>query len=409
MIGIGESYLALFILAAGLGQVFSGLALTIPVLIGAGLQLFSLSGARAVGGIRRWTVLSAAVQAVAWVPLAVAAFVGVVPAWLVLLAVAMYQAGGLAAGATWTTWIGQIVPERVRSRYFARRAWPCHMGTLVAIVGGGLLLHSQVGSAALDRDAQGGEPIDGLAWFGALFVMAMLARGVSAFFLSVKSCTESPAIRHVHVHPAKFLGRLWSSPDGRLIATMMLMTGAANIANPFWPAFLKEQLDLSYAQVMMLMATNLTSKAFAQVMWGEVAARIGAWRVLLIGGAMVVPLTGLWMVPGGFWWLMGVQVLAGSAWAAWELATLLLALRLVPERERTSLWAQFNLGNALLVAAGSSLGAVLLHHGERAPAWLAALGVGPFAMAFVVSIAGRLGVVLWLLRSSRLLPRGVRA
>lgn len=320
MVGVGEWYMPLFVLAAGLGQVLSGLVVTLPSLIGAVLQLASPWGARVMGGVREWTVLSAAVQAAAWAPLAVGAAVGWIPAWLVLASMVLYQAGGLAAGATWTTWIGQLVPSRIRSRYFGRRAWWCHMGTVGGVVAGGLILEAGVGTSG-HTGPSARALAEGIVWFAALFAIAGVMRGVSAYYLWRQTGMGPVHGVHVHVAPTDLLRRLRRGRDGRLIASMMLMMGGAMVANAFFPAFLKDALGFSYAQIMALLATSVLAKAFTQPLWGEVAHRgggAGADRVLLLGGLLVVPLPALWLVAGsmpsgGFWWMLATQVLAGAA------------------------------------------------------------------------------------------------
>lgn len=411
MVGVGESYLGLFVLAAGLGQVLAGLVITLPNLLGAVLQLASLHGARLVGGLRAWTTLSAVVQALSWLVLAVLAMIGWVPAWAVFIAATLYYAGGLAAGASWTTLIGQLVPGRIRTRYFARRAWPCHVGTFLGLVAGGLLLeYGAGGGRGLDDAALA----DGLAWFAALFGIAFLARAVSAYYLSRHTDTGPITSEHVHVAPLDFIARLRHSREGRLVAAMILMTGAANIANPFFPVFLKDERDFSYAQIMILLATSLLTKAFAQVLWGELAQRAaassgrGVWKILVLTSVLIATLPGLWMLHPSFEWLIVTQVVSGFAWAGWELVTLLMTLQLVREHERTSVWAQYNMLNAFVGFGGSLVGAVLMGAMARGT-WLedagASVGTGLFFGAFLASIAGRLGVGLWLLRSRAWLSR----
>lgn len=62
MLGLGESFLPAFVLALGLGQVFSGLIATLPMLAGALLQLVTPLGVRSMGSYRSWIVLSASIQ-----------------------------------------------------------------------------------------------------------------------------------------------------------------------------------------------------------------------------------------------------------------------------------------------------------------------------------------------------------
>jgi len=55
-----------------------------------------------------------------------------------------------------------------------------------------------------------------------------------------------------------------------------------------------------------------------------------------------------------------VQVLAGSCWAAWELAVALLFFDAVPHRDRTGVITVYNLGLAIATVAGATAGGILL-------------------------------------------------
>jgi hypothetical protein len=54
---------------------------------------------------------------------------------------------------------------------------------------------------------------------------------------------------------------------------------------------------------------------------------------------------------------------AGSVWAVYELATMLLVLESIEESERTSILTTFNLVNALATVGGATLGGAALHYG----------------------------------------------
>ena len=60
MTGCGEAYFVAFGLAAGLGEVTSGLLATVPLLIGAAVQMVSPWGIRRCGSLRTWIASNAA-------------------------------------------------------------------------------------------------------------------------------------------------------------------------------------------------------------------------------------------------------------------------------------------------------------------------------------------------------------
>jgi MFS family permease len=82
-------------------------------------------------------------------------------------------------------------------------------------------------------------------------------------------------------------------------------------------------------------------------------------------------------------------VLAGTAWAAYELATVLLVFEAIPAHERTTLLTLFNLANAVAMVAGALCGGLLLDAFGR--------GQTAYFALFLISSALR-GATLVLLR-----------
>ena len=60
------------------------------------------------------------------------------------------------------------------------------------------------------------------------------------------------------------------------------------------------------------------------------------------------------MFSGSFPYLVGIEILAGGVWAAYELATLLLFFETIPTEKRVGVLTAFNLANAAAVVIGSA-------------------------------------------------------
>src|SRR5271166_1543467 len=83
MVGIGETYLPAFVLASSGSQLACGLVSTVPLVIGAVLQLGSPWLMRKCGSYRRCVSLCVFLQAATFVPLLVAAVAGHIPTVLI--------------------------------------------------------------------------------------------------------------------------------------------------------------------------------------------------------------------------------------------------------------------------------------------------------------------------------------
>jgi MFS family permease len=389
MVGIGESYLALFVLAAGYSKVAAGLVTTIPFLLGALLSLISPFGVRVMGSYKRFIVLCAAVQSASFLPLIFMSATDRI--WLpaVFAAAALYWGSGMCAAAAWNTWIGLLIPARIRSHYFGRRARLCHLATIAGLAAGGLTLEFAM---------EGGRTLP--HWYAVLFGIAGLCRLISTFFLASQTETGPAPGDHREVAPVELVRRLRHGSDGRFMLYMMLMQVGVQTAQPFFAPFIREGLQFSYIHFLTLTAAGYVARAIFQPLWGAFANRRGALRLLWIGGLGLVPLSGLWLagayVPGAwiFWCLLLTQLVSGVLWAAYEQAVLLMMFDHIREEERTSLWSAFSVGNASAMVGGSLIGASLLGQTTEVNAYFG---------TFLLSVALRLATVVYLRRAHELL------
>ncbi|HZZ71197.1 MAG TPA: MFS transporter [Pirellulales bacterium] len=378
MTGVGETYLPAFVLALGLGEVAAGLVCTIPLFLGAVLQLIAPRGIRWCGSHRRWVVACAFLQAASFLPLMLGALLGTMPLLLVFVLVAGYFGSGLATSGAWNMWMQHLVPATIRAKFFARRTRLTQISMLMGFVlGGGLL--------------QWSARLEGPLWiFAVLFFLAFLGRAVSATCLALQS--EPPALRGaLPTLPWRTLcARVVRGSEGRLLLYLWLMQGAAQISGPYFSPFMLEQLHFSYATYVSLLGCSYLAKAVMLPFWGRVAQRHGARRLLAIGGIAVIPMPLLWTVAQTPVFLGCVQLLAGTCWGAFELAAFLIIFDTIRPAERTAVLTIFNLGNAFTTVVGSLLsGALLGLLGRNVPAYLA---------IFALSSTARLLTVPWLAR-----------
>lgn len=376
MVGIGEQILPAFVLALALGEVASGLVATLPPMVGAILQLGSHAGVRLVGSHKRWVLIAVGIQAVSFVPLVIGAIVGAMPTWAVFAAATAYWLGGASAGAAWSTWVGTLTPPRIRARWFGLRQMALQGGTLAGFIAAGVVLalvsQGQDLKAVMQTDALRGV----LLAFAALFAVAGVCRAVSFYGLTRQTEPEPMPAGHRGVGVLELLRRARSRPDSAsgqdvwLIGYMVAVSFAAQICSPFVNPYLLEQRQTGFLTWTLLVGLVMFGKAVALNALGRYAHKHGARRLLWFGGVGTTLIGFLWAgAPGQagadqsawfFGYLVGVQLFSGVTWACYELATWLLLLEHLDERERTSLMSVYFCANYLATAAGSLLGGWLL-------------------------------------------------
>jgi predicted MFS family arabinose efflux permease len=253
----------------------------------------------------------------------------------------------------------------VRVRYFGWRSriyQVAIMGSL--LLGGTLLMLGDPGKAQRVLGVDLGVDLGLMAAFAATFVLAGLSRLWSVRFL--KRQGEAPGLdvrRHRRVRIREMPRRVRVEQDGRLIGSMVMMTVAVQVAQPFFTPYMSRQLGFSDAEVLAMIAASFAAKSAVAPLWGRWAQRNGARSLFIVGALGVVPLGALWMASPSFWYLLGLQAFTGAMFGAFELGFFFLALEAIREDERTSLMANFMLLNSFAAAAGSLAGSTVLGRG----------------------------------------------
>ncbi len=370
MVGIGETYLAAFVVALGLSGVTSGLIAAAPPVAGGFLQLLSRRGVRLLGSPRRWVILCALLQGTALVPLAIGGVVGAMPTWAVFLCASLYWTGALSAAGPWTTWVGELFPARIRARYFSTRNRFCHLLTLAGLLlGGGLI-------------SVGTRSGHGLVAFAACFGLAALARYSSTFFLARQSDLPPHHVEHRHVTLGTVLGG--RTPAARIILALVAMQCAVQIGQPYFNPFMLKALGYDPVTYTVAVAAAFVAKSLALPIAGRMVDRRGA-RAVLVGAAIGVGMLAMvWLVSGSPLWIVPSQLVAGAVWGAYELTAFLMLVETSPARERTSYVGWYHLLNSSAMVTGSLLGAFLLQGDETWQGYATIFAASTFARLLAV-------------------------
>lgn len=360
MVGMGETYFPAFALGLGVEPVTAGLVATVPMVLGSLVQLVVPGIVAAVRSHRRVVVACAALQAASLVSLAIGAWRGSLgTAWLYAW-VSLYWAAGLGTAPAWNTWVETLVPARVRIQYFARRNRMLYVFQVVGVVAAGWMLQSY---------SRAGRPLEA---FALAFAAAAVARGVSSVILSSQTEPTPVPAGMRRVSAREILARFAHGDDGRLLAAMLGVQLAAQVAVPFFTPYVLDGLGFSYAQYTVLLGAAVLARFVTLPALGRYARRKGLRALLAWGGVGVAAAAFAWAASPRFEWLLAAQLLAGTGFAAFEIASFLLVFRAVDLRERTSVLTTFYVAHSAATLAGSLIGAALLGaRGATAAAFVA--------------------------------------
>ena len=144
-----------------------------------------------------------------------------------------------------------------------------------------------------------------------------------------------------------------SAGSGRVLAYLLTMSAFVNIAAPYFTPYMFGPLATLVRAVHDADRHALVARIAILPYFAALAERRGT-RVLLGWGAFgIVPLPVLWLVSDHFAYLVALQALSGTAWAALEFATMLSFFEGIADRDRARVLSAFNLANASAVAIGA--------------------------------------------------------
>lgn len=397
MVGCGEQYIPAFTLALGLGPVAAGMMVSVPVLVGAVLQMITPLAVARLGTNRGWVLACTTVQAASFVPFAAWAIRGHASLAELLVAASIYWSAGMAGAPAWNTWMGTLIPAGMRTAYFSRRNRLAQFGVFAGFVVAGLIL-------------QWGEQRGlTLRAFAVIFVVAAICRVVSTLMLL--NCRELPVaadagdvaaagprataggpttLAHWLRDVGRTLATMSRSPSGPLVAYLCAFAFTAHSSAPYFAPYMLRELGFSYHAFMLVAATGFLAKALALPSLGRLGSRIGSLGLLWVGGLSIIPLSLLWLPSDAVAYLVGVQLLAGACWASWELAVALLFFDAVPHRDRTGVITIYNLGMAIAQLAGAAVGGLVLRSfGEDRTAYAAVFAVSSLLRLATVPLLRR--------------------
>jgi len=384
MVGCGEQYIPAFALALGLGPVAAGMMVSVPVMVGAVLQMITPLAVARLGTNRGWVLACTTVQAASFVPFAVWAIRGHATLPELLLAASVYWSAGMAGAPAWNTWMGTLIPPGMRTAYFSRRSRLAQFGVFAGFVVAGLILQWGEGRGLT------------LPAFAAIFIAAAVCRVVSTLMLL--NCRELPiapvdtdaapdrvaaaaggptTLSHWVRDVGRTLATMSRSPSGPLVAYLCAFAFTAHCSAPYFAPYMLRELGFSYHAFMLVAATGFLAKALALPSLGRLGSRIGALGLLWLGGLSIIPLALLWLPSDAVAYLVCVQLVAGACWASFELAVSLLFFEAVPHRDRTGVITLYNLGIAIAQLSGAAVGGLVLR----------SLGEDRFAYATVFALS----------------------
>jgi MFS family permease len=370
--GIISTYLTPFALALGASASQIGLLFAIPQLFSTILQPLAGSLVEHVSSRKSACRHMQIIARAAWIPVIMLAFLSGFDRFSVLLLfVTVSAAAASFARVAWASWMGELVPEKIRGAYFGKRNMFIGAASFAAVFFSGWLLGMS----------------DTLAGFVIIFLMALaLYAAAQHYLLKVPEIRISPGAHRRHkvsLNMSEFLSSMKRTNFKRFMIFAMLFDFSVYLAAPFFTVYMISELQISYWWFAVISSASIVAGMLSQKYWGKISDRYGDRNVMMICAALasLVPLIFIFSrdVP----LLVLANVFSGFAWAGLDLVTFNFLLDSSPPLKRPLFISNYQFFDGLAVAGGSLAGGAIIYFAGSGFIWLSAIGL-IFAISFLL-------------------------
>ncbi len=298
-------------------------------------------------------IVTGLVQRVSWIPFALVPYV--VPmdashlrAWIAGVLVFASAAMMPFMNVAFFSICDDVIPIRIRGRYFAARS---RVATITALVVGiliGMLL----------------DAMPGMPGYSAAFLIAgvMGTLDICCFvFMKLPPMRETPKKKPVFSMMRSVLS------DGRYMRIVTLTTlflFSVNLAAPYFNVYMQGNMKMTSLQITLYtqIAGNL-ALILVVTRWGRALDRFGSKPTIKVGGFFVAIMPLFWLVigKGNYLPVILLNMLSGATWCAYDLGTQNLFMGQASGENKSMYFAVYFMFTQLLGSAfGSFAGGWLL-------------------------------------------------
>lgn len=270
--------------------------------------------------------------------------------WWLIAFVTVSTAFGAIANPAWGSLMADLVPIRLRGRYFSARGRIAGAITLVFSFAAGGILQILTNT-----------PFIGYA---ILFGGACAFRLISLYFLSrMYEPAEEPEENGENDRSVfHMVSHVGASNLGRFTVYVALISFAANLASPFFSVYMLRDLGFSYLTYTIIIASASVSSLVFLTFWGRRADIAGNMKVIRMTSCLLPIVPVLWLASYNVYYLVFAEIISGFAWSGFNLAAINFVYDASEAQNRTKHIAVFNTITCLATFAGATIGGYIAPH-----------------------------------------------
>ncbi len=323
-------------------------------------------------------ILSMLVARLLWLPIVLMAFFGTISVAMFIILISVYSFFLALNSPAWASMMGDMVPDKIRGKYFGKRNMVAGFSGMVATFAAGIML------------AYGFAPL-----FALSFILGIVAIAV---FLPIREPPTKFVYHYKHsiaIKPGEIREAIALNKNLAIFTIFIsMMYFAVNVAGPFFVVYMLDDLAIGYIWFGIIVAFGAFVTVIFQPYWGGLVDRFGERKIIFINGVLVCFIPLFYIFATSPWHLLVIEFFSSFAWAGFELAAFNFLLDIVPAEKRPVYIANHTFLKGVAIVAGTLLGAFIVN----------GLGNGSFLFMHGIQVIFFLSFVLRL-ASLLLLPK----
>ena len=351
---VSGNYITPFAIAISSSNYMIGLLSSVPGLLG---PISEWKSSRLISNHSRKKIVLTAVsfEILTWIPLILISLlyyygiiVNILPLML-LIFFSLYVISANAGSPAWFSWIGDLVDENQRGRWFGKRIAIFGIITIISTISGAFLLDFL--------------KTKNLTLFGfiILFLIALISRIISKYYLSKH---YEPIIKIEKEHYFSFFTFIKKAPSnnfGRFAIFKALLNGATAIGGPFFIVYMLKDLQFSYLTMIIVQMSGTFFTLIFINLWGKFSDKYGNYEVLKITMIIIAACPITWIFSKSPLYLIFIpQLLNGIGWGGFNLAASNYIFDCVTPQKRGLALSYADLLNGIGIFIGGVIGTILV-------------------------------------------------
>jgi MFS family permease len=350
----GYNYLAPFAIAINASNSLVAMLGSISGLLGPLGQIF---GSRFIGKYPRKKIVlkSVLLEILIWIPIILLAFLFYKGIWvdslpfLFLFFFSIYILLMNFSAPSWFSWMGDIVDEKFRGRWFAKRT---------LIIGFVSVIITITASVFLDYFR-----IKGWTMFGFMVLFSLAALSRLESWRDFRKQYE-PKLKLKKGSYFSFWDFLIDAPKnnfGRFSIYVGFLFFTIYMSLPLLVVYLLRNLEFSYTLYMVIIFAGTILAGLTIAWWGSFADKYGNYKILAITSIMIPTIPILWVLhPSPIYLILVPSIISGLSWTGFNLAARNLIYDNVSAPKRGLAVSYFRMLQGVGIFLGAGLGAILI-------------------------------------------------